>query len=169
MQKTVIMVRTRVKIFELNDQELTFDFGTYALLMYYAKQIDPIKGKKLINATISEWSYRIEYGIPLANITSDNDEAHFVISEINEVISFIDSELINNLNSESKNLISKYGGNSNFVDLYETNSDYLKVLAFSDIEFFDGNPNQLIFLLNELKFFFQYTISQNKAFRVYVN
>jgi hypothetical protein len=164
-----MMGRTRVKIFELNDQELTFDFGTYALLMYYAKQINPIKGKKLINATISEWSYRIENEIPLGNITSDNHEAHFVISEINEVISFIDFELVNSLNSESKNLITKYGGSSNFVNLYETNLDYLKVLAFSDCEFFDGDPSQLILFLNELKQFFQYALSQNQAFRVYVN
>lgn len=163
------MGRTRVKILELNDQELTFDFGTYALLMYYAKQIDPIKGKKLLYATICEWSYRIENAIPLGNITSDNDEAHFVASEIIEIISFIDSQLVNNLNSESKNLITKYGGNSNFVNLYETNSDYLKVLAFSDSEFFDGDPKQLIFLLNELKQFLQYALSQNQAFRVYVN
>lgn len=163
------MGKTRVKIFELNDKELILDFGTYALLMYYAKQIDPIKGRKLINTTISEWSYRIENEIPLVDITNDNYEVHFVISEINEVISFIESELINSLNSESKNLITKYGGNSNFVNLYETNPDYLKVLAFSDSEFFDGDPNQLIFLLNELKQFFQYTLSQNQAFRVYVN
>jgi len=163
------MGKTRVKIFELNDKELILDFGTYALLMYYAKQIDPIKGRKLINTTISEWSYRIENEIPLVDITNDNYKVHFVISEINEVISFIESELINSLNSESKNLITKYGGNSNFVNLYETNPDYLKVLAFSDSEFFDGDPNQLIFLLNELKQFFQYTLSQNQAFRVYVN
>lgn len=163
------MGKTRVKIFELNDKELILDFGTYALLMYYAKQIDPIKGRKLINTTISEWSYRIENEIPLADITNDNYEVHFVISEINEVISFIESELINSLNSESTNLITKYGGNSNFVSLYETSPDYLKVLAFSESEFFDGDPNQLIFLLNELKQFFQYTLSQNQAFRVYVN
>lgn len=162
------MGNTRAKIFELNDQELTFDFGTYALLMYYAKQIDPIKGKKLINATISEWSYRIENGIQLDNITNDNNMVHFIISEINTVISFIDSELIPNLSNEPQNLITKYGGESNFVNLYDNNLDYLKVLCFTKDEFFDGDTHQLIFLLNELKLFFQYAINQNQPFKVFV-
>lgn len=37
----------RVKYFFVGDEELTIDFGTYALLMYYAMLLDYNKGKKL--------------------------------------------------------------------------------------------------------------------------
>lgn len=40
------MPRPRVVYFELDDREENMDFGTYALIMYYAKSINYSEGKK---------------------------------------------------------------------------------------------------------------------------
>jgi len=47
--------------FDLDDQEESIGFGTYALIMYYAKTINETEAKKFFDATLTEYEYRVNY------------------------------------------------------------------------------------------------------------
>ncbi|KQR67668.1 hypothetical protein [Pedobacter sp. Leaf176] len=125
----------RAIIFDLNDKDLTIDFGTYALIIYYAKQVNESKAMKLFDATSTEYRFRIRYNLPKVGFTEDNYDAHFIRSEIMESITFIDNELIPNLNSETEDLLKKYGGNSGFLAQYYNSPGFLIALGLEEDEF----------------------------------
>jgi hypothetical protein len=162
------MGRSRAKFFEYNNEEIHFDFGTYSLFMYYASQLNTVKAKKLMDATISEWKYRVEYELPEGGLTSDDEEAHFVPLEIQEVITFLENELIPALNNETQDLLVQYGGKSSFINLYYNGAEYLKFLGISEDEFFESDGKSLAFYLNRLKIILQFSLSANQPFLTYV-
>lgn len=163
------MGKTRSIFFEYNNEDEHFDFGTFSLCMYYAAKLNATKAKKLFESTISEWKYRVEYEIPLQNITSDDDEAHFVPSEIQETILFLENDLIPNLNNETQNLIKQYGGETNFINLYYNNYDFLKFNGITENEYFDGDTKNLAHYMNRLKVALQHSLTVNQPLIIYVN
>lgn len=162
------MGSTRAIYFEHNNEIDHFDFGTYALCMYYAAQLNTAKAKKLMEATISEWKYRVENELSEGSLTSDDDEAHFVPLEIQEVITFLDNDLIPALNNETQDLLVQYGGKSSFVNLYYDSAEFLKFNGISENEFFESDGKSLAFYLNRLKIILQYSLSENQPCIVYV-
>ncbi|GAA3734905.1 hypothetical protein GCM10022422_17270 [Flavobacterium ginsengisoli] len=163
------MRKTRAIYFEYNGIVEHFDFGTFSLCMYYATLINSLKAKKLFEATISEWKYRVEYDLPEDNFTSDDDIAHFQISEITEAIEFIEDILIPSLNNETKDILLKYGGKSNFVKLYYNNAGFLKFNGITENEFFETKGESLAYHMNRLKIILQYSLDFSQPFMVYVN
>lgn len=159
----------RAIIFDLNDKDLTIDFGTYALIMYYAKQVNQSKAMKLFNATLTEYRFRIRYNLPTNGINDEDYDAHFDVSEIMESFIFIDNELIPNLDSEREDLLKKYGGNSGFLAKYYNSPGFLSALGLEDNEFYNDSPQDLIHYLVLIKDFMQYAIGENKAYQVYVH
>jgi len=159
----------RAIIFDLNDKDLTIDFGTYALIMYYAKQLNQSKAMKLFDATSTEYRFRIRYKLPTAGLTDDDYDAHFISSEIMESFMFIDNELIPNLNSETEDLLKKYGGKSGFLAKYYNSPGFLSALGLEEDEFYNDSPQDIIHYLMLLKEFMQYAIGENKAYQVYVH
>ncbi|HCN47964.1 MAG TPA: hypothetical protein DIT10_02495 [Chryseobacterium sp.] len=104
-------MKTRTIYFELNDSEVKLSFGTYALMMYYGAQINPEQNKKLFDATLSEWVYRVVYDLPQEGYTSDNDISHFVVKDIQESICFIDRAIIPALQNEPlDSVLDRFGG-----------------------------------------------------------
>jgi hypothetical protein len=162
------MGRTRSIYFEYNYTEEHISFGTFALCMYYASQLNTVKTKKLMEATISEWSFRVEYELPKGGLTSDDEEAHFVSSEIQEVITFLENDLIPALNNETQDLLEQYDGKSNFINLYYNNAEFLKFNGISENEFFDSDGETLAHYMNRLKIILQYYLSENEPFITYV-
>ena len=163
------MARTRGIYFEINNQENVIDFGTYALMMYYAKQINASKAKQMFNATLSEWKYRIENSLPTENLDGLEDfEAHFVPLELQGVISFIANDVIPALNSEPRGLIEKYGGRDNFLKLYYTNPDYLAALGINNNEFYDELYGVKV-AFKELHDLFEYSLSINTPYQVSIH
>jgi len=163
------MGKTRGFYYSIDNINKVEDFGTYALAMYYVKQINASKGKKLLEATLSEAAYRFENELPSGGLDGLEDfEAHYVRSDLQEVIFFIENDLIPALNNETQNLLVKYGGRANFVDLYYTNPDYLIALGVDDDEFYMADPSSIAAFLLDLKDVFEYSLSVNKPCEVLV-
>lgn len=163
------MGKARAIFFEYNDEDEHFDFGTFSLCMYYAAKLNPTKAKKLFEATISEWKYRAEYELPLENLASNNRETHFIPSEIQDTIVFLENDLIPTLNNETQDLLKQYGGKANFVNLYYNNVEFLKLNGISEDECFDGSPENLAHYMNRLKIALQYSLTENQPCLVYVS
>lgn len=163
------MGRRRATYFLFEDMCLFIDFGSYALAMYYAKQLNREKGKKLFDATISEYWYRCYYDLPRDNYTSENDEAHFVITDLEEVIAFMDNELLPALNDESEDIINQYGGLDNFIELFysNTNGTYLEEIGLYHHEYYESDGPALAFELEKIKDLFSHCLSLKEPYRVY--
>ncbi|MFH6943591.1 hypothetical protein [Flavobacterium sp. FlaQc-50] len=162
------MVRSRAIFFEYNDEEIHFDLGTFALCMYYAVQLDIVKAKKLFDATLSEWTYRVDYDLPEGNLTSDNQEAHFVVSEIQEAIAFIKDDLIPALNNEKQDLLNQYGGISNFINLHDSTTTFLRFYGIFENDFSESDGESLAHYMGLLKTALQHSIYINQPNIVYV-
>lgn len=162
------MGRTRAKYFEYNDEEIHFDLGTFALCMYYAVQLDVTKAKKLFDATLSEWAYRLDYDLPIGSLTPVDEEAHFVLSEIQEAIIFLENDLIPALNSETLDLLIQYGGITNFINLYESTTDFLRFYGIFENEFSESDGESLAHYMGLLKLYLQDSLSANQPFITYV-
>ncbi|WEK18007.1 MAG: hypothetical protein P0Y49_14515 [Candidatus Pedobacter colombiensis] len=155
--------------FSCEDVHLTIDFGTYALLMYYSMLTNYPKAQKLFDATLTEWQFRIEYDLPRDSFTSSDIDAHFVPSEIQESIEFIDNEVIPALNNETQDLIVKYGGRDRFSDTINGSADFIGALGIEDDEFYYDAPESLIGIITSLKEFFQYASLVNRQYKIYVH
>ncbi|KOS04788.1 hypothetical protein AM493_01060 [Flavobacterium akiainvivens] len=154
----------RIILLELGDEEIYFDFGTYGIMMFYAKQINSQKGKKLFDSLLSEYSYRVMYDLPLGNITYHNYLAHFVVSEIQEVINFLNDDVIISLNNENLNLLDQYGGVHSFIDMYYLDAGYLENLGLTSDEHFNGSISFLIQQFENLISFYEYALLSNETY-----
>jgi hypothetical protein len=162
------MGKRRAIYFEYNNEEEHISFGTFSLCMYYATQLNINKAKKLFDATMSEWSFRINYDLPQNGLTSIDDNAHFISSEIQEVIIFLEDDLVPALNNETQDLLVQYGGKSNFINIYYNNAEFLKFNGIDENEFFDSDGETLAHYMNRLKIILQYSLIANQPFLTYV-
>jgi hypothetical protein len=162
------MKKTRSIYFENNNEEEHISFGSFAICMYYAVQLNAAKAKKLFDATISEWKYRAEYELSTGSLTPDHTEAHFTVSEVQEVVSFLENDVVPALNAETQDILAQYGGKSNFINLYYNNAEFLKFNGISENDFFDSDGETLAHYMNRLKLILQYSLSVNQACDVYV-
>ncbi|WP_415326348.1 hypothetical protein [Chryseobacterium sp. MMS23-Vi53] len=144
-----------------------------AILIFYANNLNPLMGEKMMEASISENKFRYEKDLLEEEYTSDNFSAHYGVAEMPELINFIDNHLLIALRNESPDIdiiTDIYGGISNFIDQYYE-IDYLGYLGINDDEIFEGDtgfiPN-LITRAIELRDFFQRVKDLNKPYEVYV-
>lgn len=163
---------SRVKYFKIDntndDLYLEMDFGTYALMMYYASQVNYAKAEKLFNATLSEWKYRVEHNIDKGDFDSDNDTAHFVPQEITASITFINNEVIQELTNETnEDLIDKYGGQANFETFFCDNNSFLVALGVGD-EVYDESKYALRGNFKALRDILQEAVNRNKPHKTLV-
>ncbi len=145
-------------------EEFAIDFGSYALTMYYAKQLNPVLGKFFFDATISEYHYRVNYELPRGNYSDEDNHAHFVLNDLQEVILFLENQLLPSLNNENINLIVQYGGINNFIELFYTSPEYLNYIGIDEDEYFEGDGPQLAFQLEDLKNLFQNSLLNGQPY-----
>ncbi len=162
---------TRTKYFELaeaNELVLEIEFGTYVLMMYYIAQIDYQKALKLFHATISEWKYRVEYELDEGMYDSENYTCHFVPSEIQESIAFIDNQVIPALQNETyEDVLVKYGGKANFENIYNDNNTFLIFLGAYD-EVYEDSKYGMWGRFEKLRNVFQESLNRNIPFKTWV-
>lgn len=61
-------MRTRVIQFFKDEQlYLQFDFGTFALMLFYSSKIDPSKAQLFLKLCVSEYTYGSTYNLPIVN------------------------------------------------------------------------------------------------------
>ncbi|WP_281233879.1 hypothetical protein [Flavobacterium gelatinilyticum] len=162
------MEKSRAIFFEYNDEEIHFDLGTFALCMYYAVTLNSTKAKKLFDATLTEWAYRFNYELSEGNLTSNDLEAHFVTSDILEAITFIENDLIPALNNEKQDLLKQYKGISNFINLYDSTTPFLRFFGVFENDFSHSDGESLAHYMNLLKTALQHSLSVNQPLIIYV-
>ncbi|QQV01267.1 MULTISPECIES: hypothetical protein [Chryseobacterium] len=150
------------------------DFGSIAALIFYANTLNISMGEKMIYACLSEASYRYEKDIPQGSYTSDNYSAHYGVNEMQELISFINNQLIPSLQNESQNkdmIYDVYGGKFSFIDSYYNGPEYLGYLGINEDDIVEGYtgyiPNMLQKVL-ELRDFYQRVKDLNQPYEIYV-
>lgn len=162
---------TRAKYFKLveaNELKLEIEFGTYVLMMYYIAQIDYQKALKLFQATLPEWEYKVEYESDDGVFDSENYTCHFVPSEIQESIAFIDNQVIPALQNEAyEDVLEKYGGKANFENIFDLNNTFLNILGAYD-EDYDDSKYALRENFRRLKNVFQESLNRNIPFKTWV-
>jgi len=121
----------------------------------------------MFNATCTEYQFRYNYGLSTNCIERWNDTVHFDSSEINEVVDFIDQQLIPPLNAETEDLEIKYGGLDKFIDVFYEQTNFLTRIGVHDKEYFDFDPRSIIFDLNNFREVLLEAHSLNKAHRAY--
>jgi hypothetical protein len=163
------MARARGLTLESSETDLVIDFGTFALILYYARQIDRVAAKKMFDAISSEYRYRMNYDLPLDGLTIDDEEAHFNRNDIKDVVAFIEKELIPPLSIEQQPLLEKYNGKENFHKLFYTDMDFLAGIGIEKNEFYYDSPNSLIHYLNKIKHMLQCALTIDEPYVVYVH
>jgi hypothetical protein len=153
------------------ENRLEINFGIYCIMMYYAAQVNPIRAKKLMESSISEANFRFEYNLEDGGVTPDEDAAHYVYSDIQDIVPFINNEVIPALTAETYDEIldDKYGGKENFFDSYYESENYLGFFGVNPNELFDGNKYSIRGEFKSLRDFFQVVIQKNKVYEVWVN
>lgn len=153
--------------FDNDNLDVHFDFGTYVLMLYYAKQLNKEKAKLIYDATLSEDVYRITYNLPLDGRPYDL-HSHFDVAEIQQVKAFIENELIIALNNENQDLIAKYGGRDGFYDKFYKDKGFIKMAIYEN-EWYYSDPLQIASLLDAFKSLLSHAILINQAYRVSIH
>ena len=149
-----------------DDLDMEISFGTYVLMLYYAGQLNYQKAKLLYHATLSEYRYRINYDLPLGNLTDDDDGCHFDVTEFQQVIAFIENELIPELNKENQDLIEKYGGEDGFYNKFNQNSGFIEASIYD--EYYDSDPWEVAAVLTAFKSLLSNAILTNRLYRCFI-
>lgn len=154
-----------------NNNRTDINFGIYCIMMYYAAQVNPVRSKRLFNASLNEWEYRVEYELDKGDLTSNDWEAHYVYADLQDIVPFINNEVIPALSNEPYDeiLTQKYSGVANFMDIYYQSEDYLTFFGLAETELFDGNKYSMRGEFKALKDFFQVVVQQNKLYEVWVD
>jgi hypothetical protein len=160
---------TRKIIFCYEDDHIyrEFDFGTYVLMLYYAKQVNYEKAKLLYYATLPEYRYREIYKLPTGLLTDEDFECHFDISEFKQVVAFIENDLIPELNNEEHDLIEKYGGRDGFYNRFNKDSGFIQANIYD--EYYESDPLLIAGMLEILKELLSNAIFTNKPYEVFLH
>ncbi|MBE9582984.1 hypothetical protein IM792_00845 [Mucilaginibacter sp. JRF] len=158
----------RRKVFELNpDLSMHIDFGTYGLIMYYAKSQDLILAEKLFNATQPEFLYRRERDLSTTGIEYDDPIGHFNPNDLVQVVYFIDNVLCPALNREEKPILEMYDGKQKFLDLYDSETGFLSEICLYDSDAFQDRPGMMEATCMNLNELFKESLHTNTPLKIY--
>ncbi|WP_419867924.1 hypothetical protein [Chryseobacterium sp. CT-SW4] len=153
-------------------KEVDLDFGSICVLVYYCSTINRPMSLKLMNALLTESTYRYENDIPSEAYTSDNPISHYGPENMQELIYFLTNQIIPNLSTQEIDLISQvYGGIENFINLYYDGPPFLGYFGIGNSELFEGfsgyTPN-LVICATSLCAFFQRVKERNMKYEIYI-
>lgn len=155
-------------------QKIDPDLGSIAALIFYADNLNPVMGEKMMNSTLSEYNYRFEKNLPRGNYTTYNSSAHYGPDHMEELIHFIDNQLIPALQNSLQHrdiLIDMYGGIQNFLNLYYDGPEYLGYIGINESDIIEGYTGYIPNLMQktlELKNFYQRVKVLNKTYQVFI-
>ena len=78
----------------LNDKYCEFNFDEYGLMLFYAKKLNETRALNLYKSTTSEYIYKLLREIPVGSLSSGDETVAIMVSEMSEVVNFIDTEII---------------------------------------------------------------------------
>lgn len=155
-------------------QKINPDLGSIATLIFFVNSLNPMMGEKMMNSTLSEYSYRFEKDLPRGNYTSYNSSAHYGPDHMEELIHCMDNQLIPALQSslQYKDIVTDtYGGVQNFLNLYYGGPVYLGCLGIDESDIIAGYTGYIPNLMQktlELKDFYQRVKTLNKTYQVFI-
>lgn len=150
------------------------DMGSIAVLLFYADQLDPVMGEKMLYAVISEETYRFGNDLPESEHGPDNFLAHYGVNEMPELIGFIDYQLLPALQNEVQTMdivFDIFNSYDDFADVYYDRSDcpgYPGICPDDVIEGYTGYVPNMIRKALKLRDFFKRVIDRNTSYRVFI-
>jgi hypothetical protein len=148
------------------------DFGSVAVLMFYANSINPEMAENMIYSLLSEYDYRMEKELPVEDYTYDNFSGHGSMEEINEIIQFINNRLLPSLKNESKDLdlvFDIFGDAERFMDIYY-DVLHLGIIGIAENDLLEGYAGYIPNLFDKavlLRDFYKRVIDMDKGYKVY--
>ncbi|MEO3405335.1 hypothetical protein AAFN85_15605 [Mucilaginibacter sp. CAU 1740] len=163
-------MRTRYIYFETDEEQWRWDFGVYLLIIYYANELNKEKAKALLATTLSEFDFRLSNGLPTEDIDTEDNTCHFDLNNLELAINFIDAELISALNNEPVGLLTKYGGERKFLELFDLTTDISATIgvSYGEEEFLKGDVGYCSHIVTLYREFLQKALDSNKPYEVYV-
>lgn len=110
----------------------------------------------------------MNYDLTTEGLSPIDEVAHFDVHEINDVLHFIENELIPQLQREPQDLLKKYINHTHFLNLFYEDMDYLEALGLGDDEIYFDSTRQLIFTLRRLMSILQYSLAINHPCLVWI-
>ncbi len=150
--KTIIETDT---IVENGGEDLLIYSPTYTMLIYYACKLNASNGKLLYALTSNQYTYYRLYSLSTTNVVLDEDKAYFDATLYQNLIDFINNQLIPQLNNESNDLLEKYGGYDSFENLMINETQFTFINSFlwdeDDVDsVFYFAPEDMVSILNQL-------------------
>jgi hypothetical protein len=123
------------------------------IIVHYASLQNNTQAKKLYYAGETEYIYRSENQLPLNGLSFyESHQTYWNISDLQEVVSFLNDTLIPNLEiSSNKNLIDILGGWQSLIDNIDTGSGYKHRFGILSQGNSYENVSEYIYILKTLK------------------
>ncbi len=168
------MSENRLIIYREDDPDipdLPINFGTYALMMYYAGKIDPALAEMLYDSSISQVWYLLIHELPGGELIDNDGLAHFAPDEIPAIINFIGTKVIPALRKENNeiDLLETYGGQAKFYDMFCDQDGFLNDIGIDTDEDYATYPRDLIYYFTGYKKLLERALSLNKPYEVWIN
>lgn len=149
------------------------NFDEYGLMLYYSKKINEAKATILYKSTATEYFYKLLRGIPVGNLTSEDEKVACSFQEMSQTINFIDTEVIPSLLMENKGIMLKYGGAKNFDILFRNEIGFTEdIFLDNDYQEDDSDAyskDSIIGCFEYLRDFIQYALNNNSIYNVSIN
>lgn len=154
-----------------NGLGLGINFDDYGILLYFAFTISNEKAKRLYEATLSEYYFRLENEIPLEGLSEIDFQSHASSSSLLQVVEFIKDDILPNLEGLSPTL--------DFTNTWEVGGSLDRFLIsqgsfflnfhVDDVDIDGFNPPYLIELFNRLLSIFEESIINDSYYFVRVS
>lgn len=144
------------------------DFDAYGAILYYAYSVNKDLALELYKAMVSEYYYKLETEMSLEGLTEEDSNVYLPLSNLPNVVVFIDNEVLPSLQLLPLNLdLTTTWNIGNSLDAFLMNQgSFFEYFSIDDIEQDGYTVKYFIGCFSQLKKFFQEVINQNVIYKV---
>lgn len=144
------------------------DFDSYGAILYYAYTVNPNLALELYKAMVSEYYYKLETEMPLEGLTDDDSNVYLQLSDLPNVILFINNQVLPSLQLLPLTLdLTKIWDIGNNFDAFLTNQgSFFNYFSIDNIEQDGYTVKYFIAVFSKLRTFFQDVVNQNAIYTV---
>lgn len=143
------------------------------MLIYHSYLIDPVHAEKLFKATISRFSYAVEYDLDIELEFDGEELQELPLLELPSLINFINNQLILPLEVEVNNgneeiFMSIWGINNHmlFRETLVSTDSFLGKMFEINCDNLDLDSEDFLRGLKSLRYFFQEAVNENSDYEV---
>jgi hypothetical protein len=144
------------------------DFDSYGAILYYAYTVSPNLALELYKAMVSEYYYKLEIGIPLEGLTEENSNVYLPLSDLQNVIAFINNQVLPSLQllPLDLDLTSTWNIGNSFDAFLINQGSFFNYFSIDNVEQDGYTVKYFLAVFSKLKIFFQEVVNQNLIYKV---